>query len=96
MRMEHVRKSNCRREFLDRVKKNTEIAVYNKEHPEGSKLLSFLFNLSNISSYPFWNPIAAKKPIIKREAAGPKDGFVLRMKNQKVETVDPVAYESVY
>jgi large subunit ribosomal protein L21e len=73
VRIEHVRPSACRRDFLDRIKQNRAIAEANKKETDPAK----------------------KKPLIKRVAAQPRPGYLLKTSKQEVKDISPEFFVEV-
>ncbi len=100
LRIEHVKHSKCREDFLKRVKANDAAKAAAKA--AGSK---FNFHLLNIFIHAIFHyfciafiyvhffPVSEKATGLKRELKKPKPAQIIKTRKVELETITPVRYE---
>ena len=89
IRIEHVRHSKCRQEFLDRVKSNTEAHSAAKE--KGGECRIFVLVTCGGGSYSF---ACTERVDLKRKPTLPRESHVVSIVDNAPQTMRPVPYET--
>lgn len=87
IRVEHIRHSKCRQEFLDRVKRNHEAHVKAKE--SGGTSLALVRLLSHSLGRVFLERVS-----LKRVHALPRGSRIVSTADNAPQTIVPVPYET--
>lgn len=85
IRIEHVRHSKCRQEFLDRVKSNTEAHSAAKE--KGGECVCHIW-------WFVYSFVYTERVNLKRKPALPRESHVVSIVDNAPQTMRPVPYET--
>ena len=88
IRIEHVRHSKCRQEFLDRVKANHDAHVAAKE--KGGQFYSCFSQMSVRNS----DPRFSERVTLRRKPVLPREAYTVTIADNPPQTMVPVPYET--
>lgn len=92
VRVEHVNKSRCREDFLNRVRKNEQLKAEAKK--AGSMHICTTLQCISHVSFPFAEKLPAEA--IKRLPAQPKAGGIVKAHKTEIQTIAPVKFEYLF
>ena len=87
IRVEHIRHSKCRQEFLDRVKRNHDAHVEAKA--KGGEYCRHLYQFRLFMLVPF-----SERVNLKRQPVLPRGSHTVSTKDNAPQTMTPVRYET--
>ncbi len=91
IRVEHVRHSKCRQEFVNRVKQNSQIRAEAKEKGgESSHSPNCRFSVLSAITLIRIESV----PSLRRVQAAPRDAHVVSSKDNAPQTLAPIAYDT--
>ena len=90
IRIEHIRHSKCRQEFLERVKRNQ--GLRNEAKAKGGKCYKNGLLMESTMLIFFWN--TEPVPSLRRVQPTPRESHVVSSKDNAPQTIVPVPYET--